>query len=47
MHIKTTPTVLFVNAKGDEIALRLEGVTVPDFYDAYLDARLISARQRL
>lgn len=47
MRIKITPTVLFLNAKGDEIAPRLEGVAVPDFYGAYLDARLISARQRL
>jgi thioredoxin-related protein len=47
MRIKITPTVLFLNGKGDEIASRLEGVAVPDFYGAYLDERLIAARQKL
>lgn len=47
MRIKITPTVLFMNAQGDEVVPRLEGVAVPDFYGAYLDSRLISARQKL
>lgn len=42
-----TPTVLFVNARGQEIAQRLVGVAVPDFYGAYLEAELATARARL
>ncbi|MET0312702.1 MAG: thioredoxin fold domain-containing protein [Burkholderiaceae bacterium] len=42
-----TPTVLFLDAKGTEIAKRLVGVAVPDFYGAYLDEALAQARKRL
>ncbi|MCU0762279.1 MAG: thioredoxin fold domain-containing protein [Hydrogenophaga sp.] len=42
-----TPTVLFFDDRGHEIAERLVGVAVPDFYGSYLDARLESARSRL
>jgi len=42
-----TPTVLFFDARGNEIAQRLVGVAVPDFYGAYLDAELATARARL
>ncbi|MDQ7747457.1 thioredoxin fold domain-containing protein [Hydrogenophaga pseudoflava] len=41
------PTVLFLGAKGEELAERLVGVAVPDFYGEYLDARLQQARTRL
>jgi hypothetical protein len=46
-RIKVTPTLLFLNAGGEEIAPRIEGASVPDFYGAYLDERLTTARQRL
>ncbi|MBP6405700.1 MAG: thioredoxin fold domain-containing protein [Proteobacteria bacterium] len=42
-----TPTVLFFDARGNEIAKRLVGVAVPDFYGAYLDAELATARGKL
>lgn len=42
-----TPTVLFFGPDGRELAERLVGVAVPDFYGEYLDARLAEARQRL
>jgi thioredoxin-related protein len=42
-----TPTVLFFGPDGRELAERLQGVAVPDFYGAYLDARLAEARSRL
>jgi thioredoxin-related protein len=42
-----TPTVLFFDARGHEIAQRLVGVAVPDFYGAYLDAELANARGKL
>ena len=40
-----TPTVLFVGYQGQEIAERLTGIAVPDFYGAYLEQRLVTARK--
>ncbi|RYX91345.1 MAG: hypothetical protein EOO28_26125 [Comamonadaceae bacterium] len=42
-----TPTVLFFGPRGEELAERLVGVAVPDFYGAYLDERLATARKAL
>ena len=44
---KFAPTVLFFGARGEELAERLEGVAVPDFYGEYLEARLSEARRKL
>ena len=44
---KFAPTVLFFGARGEELAERLEGVAVPDFYGEYLEARLSEARSKL
>jgi thioredoxin-related protein len=41
------PTVLFLGPQGQELAERLVGVAVPDFYGAYLEARLVEARAKL
>ncbi|OGB13424.1 MAG: hypothetical protein A2W72_10775 [Burkholderiales bacterium RIFCSPLOWO2_12_67_14] len=41
------PTVLFLGPDGRELAERLVGVAVPDFYGEYLDARLATARKAL
>jgi hypothetical protein len=41
------PTVLFLGPQGQELAERLVGVAVADFYGEYLDARLLEARKRL
>lgn len=38
------PTVLFFDQNGREVAERLVGVAVPDFYEAYLLERLGAAR---
>jgi|JI10StandDraft_1071094.scaffolds.fasta_scaffold163781_3 thioredoxin-related protein len=43
---KFTPTVLFFNPKGQEVAERLVGAT-PDFFGGYLDQALDTARSRL
>lgn len=45
--IKVAPTVLFFGRKGVEIAERLVGGYIPDFYGAYLDERLRLARIQL
>ncbi|UUZ72479.1 thioredoxin family protein [Polaromonas sp. P1(28)-8] len=42
-----TPTVLFLGESGQELAERLVGVGVPDFYGAYLEQRLAAARKTL
>ena len=43
-QIKVAPTVLFFGRAGVEIAERLVGGYIPDFYGAYLDERLRLAR---
>ena len=42
-----TPTVLFLGSQGQELAERLVGIAVPDFYGAYLEQRLTTARNAL
>jgi thioredoxin-related protein len=42
-----TPTVLFIGGQGQELAERLVGIAVPDFYGAYLEQRLATARKAL
>ena len=42
-----TPTVLFIGSQGQELAERLVGIAVPDFYGAYLERRLTTARKAL
>lgn len=42
-----TPTVLFFDANGRELAERLVGLSSPDFYGSYLEQRLSAARQAL
>ena len=42
-----TPTVLFLGPQGQEIAERLVGLGSNDFYGAYLDERLATARKAL
>ena len=43
--LKLAPTVLFYGAQGREVASRLEGAYLPDFYGAYLDDQLAIARR--
>lgn len=42
--IKIAPTVLFFGPGGKEVAERLVGGYIPDFYGAYLDQRMHTAR---
>lgn len=43
--ITLAPTVLFFGAQGREVATRLKGAYLPDFYGAYLDEQLTTARR--
>ena len=45
--IDATPTLLFLGDEGREVAPRLRGASIPDFYGAYLADRLEIARRRL
>jgi thioredoxin-related protein len=47
MKVSITPTLLFFNAQGQEIAPRIEGVASADFIGAILDERLATARERI
>lgn len=44
---KLTPTVLFLDARGQEIAPRIEGVASADLLGAQLEGNLQAARKRL
>lgn len=46
-RIRIAPTVLFFGPGGVEVAERLVGGYIPDFYGAYLDERLKTARATL
>ena len=45
--VRIAPTVLFFGQGGVEVAERLTGGYIPDFYGAYLDDRLASARTKI
>jgi thioredoxin-related protein len=44
-RINIAPTVLFFGARGTEVAERLVGGYLPDFYGAYLQDRLAAAQR--
>ena len=44
LGIEVAPTVLFYGAGAREVAERLAGSSIPDFYAAYLQDRLAQAR---
>jgi thioredoxin-related protein len=44
---RTTPTVLFLDAQGQEIAPRIEGIASADLLGAVLEQHLATARQAL
>jgi hypothetical protein len=45
--VGVAPTVLFFGQGGREVAPRLVGASIPDFYGAYLEQRLEAARRSL
>ena len=46
-RVNIAPTVLFFGRGGVEVAERMVGGYIPDFYGAYLDQRLAQARATL
>lgn len=47
LGIRVAPTVAFLGPDGREIAERLVGYSSPDFYGAYLERSIATARDRL
>jgi len=45
--IRFVPVVSFLGAQGEPLAPALIGITVPGFYQSYLDRRIEQARNRL
>jgi thioredoxin-related protein len=43
--VRLAPTVLFFGRAGQEVAARLKGAYLPDFYNAYLEEQLAQARR--
>jgi hypothetical protein len=43
-RISIAPTLLFFGPQGREVAERMEGAYLPDFYGSYLEARIQKAR---
>ena len=46
-RVGVAPTVLFFGTGGREVAPRLAGASIPDFYGAYLEERLRTAQRSL
>jgi hypothetical protein len=46
-RVSIAPTLLFFGPGGRELASRMEGSYLPDFYGAYLDDRIQSAQKQL
>ena len=44
LGVRIAPTVMFFGRAGREVAERLSGSAIPDFYGAYLEQRLVQAR---
>ncbi len=47
LNIKVAPTVMFMGANGMELAGRIPGVPLLEFYGAYLDERVAHAINKL
>lgn len=45
--VALTPTVLLLGPDGEELTDRMIGLTTPDYYGAYLDQAIATARKKL
>ncbi len=45
--VSITPTLLFFGPGGKEVAERMEGAYLPDFYGSYLEERIATGRKAL
>lgn len=46
-RVSIAPTLIFLGPKGQEVAERMKGGYLPDFYGAYLEERIALARKAL
>lgn len=47
LGVKVAPTLLFFGKGGREVAERLVGASIPDFYGSYLEQRLRDAKRAM
>ena len=47
MNIIVSPTLVFLNAKGEEISERIVGINTPEMFGAYVDAAIDEGRKTL
>ncbi len=47
MGITVTPTLVFLNSKGEEISERIIGINTPEMFGAYVDAAIDEGQQSL
>ena len=45
--ISVTPTLVFIDAEGRQLAAKMVGLTTPDFYGGYIDQAIETALERL
>lgn len=45
--VSLTPTLIFLNADGEEMSDKLVGIWSEDFYGGYIDSRIDEARDKL
>ena len=46
-NIKVTPTMVFLNANGDELSEKLVGIWSVDYFSGYIDQRIDSAKRMI
>jgi len=46
-QVKVTPTMVFLDANGNELSEKLVGIWSIDFFGSYLDERIDTARQKV
>ena len=45
--VRVTPTLVYVNGEGKQLAEKMVGLTTPDFYGDYIDRRIDAALHKL
>ncbi len=46
-QVRVTPTLIYVDSEGRQVAKKMVGLTTPDFYGGYIDSRIETALNHL
>lgn len=46
-EVRVTPTLVFIDAQGRQVAEKMVGLTTPDFFGGYLDDAITTAHHRV